>query len=209
MQVTVFGASGKVGQLVTTELLRQGYTVVAFVHRHAPFQTQPRLSVVQGDIHDAAAVARALAGSEVVISTLGSWGTSSKDIVSTATKHIITATQPGKALRFISVTGAEAEVADEHSGLLHAVSHFALRLIAPQVLQDAEVQLALLQASELDWTVIRSPIMTSHQSRKHRLTTKRPGPWATISRRAVAAALVAQITDSTWQRQAPYIRRQT
>ncbi len=55
MQVTVFGASGNVGQRVVERLLVDGHEVVAFVHSSAPFAENDKLKVVTGDVHDAVA----------------------------------------------------------------------------------------------------------------------------------------------------------
>ena len=72
MQIAVFGANGGTGRLLTQQALDAGYDVVAVVRRPAQFPlAHERLTVVEADIHDVEAVARAVAGSEAVLSTLG------------------------------------------------------------------------------------------------------------------------------------------
>jgi putative NADH-flavin reductase len=206
MTITIFGASGNVGRLVTQKLLDQGHQVTALVHRTPPLAGETGLKIVQGDVHDLDAVRSAIAGSDAVVSTLGSWGTPSKDILSAATRNIIEAAQGQNGLRFVSVTGADARAAGDKLGLAHRLTHPLLQLLAKKVLQDSETHLALLEQSQLDWTVIRSPIMTSGGKSTYGLTTDRPLPWATINRQAVADAVVEQIGSSTWGRQAPFIK---
>ena len=63
MQVTVYGASGRVGRLVVAALLASDYTVVAFVHSRNPFTAQPNLQIFTGSVDDTAAVTAAAAGS--------------------------------------------------------------------------------------------------------------------------------------------------
>jgi uncharacterized protein YbjT (DUF2867 family) len=46
MKVTVFGANGRVGQLVVAELLRRDQPVSAFVHTHSNLEAHPFLSSV-------------------------------------------------------------------------------------------------------------------------------------------------------------------
>src|SRR4051812_42365964 len=91
MQVTVFGASGKVGRLVVAEALQRGYSVKAFVHSRNPFEDSPKLKVVKGDVYDSDDVAKALRGSDAVISCLGSWGSKRRDVLSSAMRMIIPA----------------------------------------------------------------------------------------------------------------------
>jgi putative NADH-flavin reductase len=204
-QVTVFGASGKVGRLVVAELLARGDTVVAFVHREHSFPAHAGLTIVRGDIYNPEDVRVALQGSDIVISALGSWGTSKKDVLTVGMRHVIAGMQQHDSSRIISLTGADARAPGDHLSLVHRLTHLALGIVAGKVLRDGEQHIALLAASNLNWTVIRSPIMTSSRSKRYALGTKRPLPWAMISRRAVALALVNQVAGEAWSRQAPYI----
>lgn len=86
--IAVFGANGRVGSLVVSELLTRGYGVRAFVHGE-PRERLTGVTYIQGDVADAAKVAEALTGADAVISALGSWGTPSKDILRTAMKTIV------------------------------------------------------------------------------------------------------------------------
>lgn len=56
MNITVFGANGRVGTLVVRRALDQGHRVQAFVHSRDPFDQHPQLTVRAGDVTDAAAV---------------------------------------------------------------------------------------------------------------------------------------------------------
>jgi uncharacterized protein YbjT (DUF2867 family) len=73
--LTVLGATGAVGTLVTREALRRGHRVTAFVRdaaRLAPdVAAHPYVTVVVGEIDDPRAIARAVAGSRAVVSTVG------------------------------------------------------------------------------------------------------------------------------------------
>lgn len=68
MRVLVTGASGFTGGHLVRALLRRGATVRVLARRGAaiPFDLRDRLDVVQGDIRDAQAVDRAVAGCEQV-----------------------------------------------------------------------------------------------------------------------------------------------
>ena len=96
MRITIFGANGRVGHLVVEGAMDAGHDVTAFVHHESKFPKNTKLKVVQGDIHDAKDVARAVKGADVVISALGSWGTKRKDIVSSGMANIIPAMQAAK-----------------------------------------------------------------------------------------------------------------
>ena len=208
MKVTVFGASGHVGQQVTRLCLERGYEVVALVHSHNPFEPQSRLSVVAGDIYNQADVDRALDGSQAVISALGSWHTARKNVLESAMQHIIPAMEKHRIKRLITVTGAAALWSGDHPKLQHRLIRASLMLIAPKILRDGEAHLALLTASRLDWTCIRSAPMSKSRRAEYRLSnTLSLGLWP-IPRRAVVTALVDQLEHQDFLRQAPVIHNQ-
>jgi len=207
MQITVFGASGKVGSRVVEEALRRGYDVVAFVHSHNLFSPTGKLVVVQGDIYSASDVAKALKGSSAVLSCLGSWGTPKKNVLTTAMHAILPAMREQQIERIVTLTGSGA--ADPHArpGVVHRL---LLRLLAPfpagKVFRDGEEHLRLLAMSELEWTSLRSPVMNNLGS-SYALNLKPAKPWETIGRDSVAAAMLDQLETATYVGQAPIIHR--
>jgi putative NADH-flavin reductase len=207
MQITIFGASGKVGRQVVDIATKQGYCVVAMVHAHNPFVENELLSVVEGDIHNVSDVRKALVGSAAAISTLGSWGTKNKDILSSAMQTIIPALEGAGITRVVTLTGSGAQAVGESLTFKDKLPHTLLKLVAPKILVDGEEHLRLLTASTLDWTTIRSPIMTNAGTVKYHLKLTWPGPFQTINRHAVAQALVDQISDRQFIKQAPIIYR--
>lgn len=206
MQVTVFGASGKVGRLVVQRLLDDGYAVVAFVHKTTPV-AHSKLKTVTGDVHDAKAVSQAVQGSDIVISTLGSWGTKSKDILSSAMRTIIPAMQSAGIKRIVTVTGSGAYAPGDTPSIIDIVGHFTFGIIAKKIITDSEAHLQLLHDSGLDWTVIRSPVMTGSNRTGYTLTSTAPLPWEVVSRFAVAKAIVDQVSAHPKSLAAPFIHR--
>lgn len=75
MKVSVFGASGRTGRLVVDRALEAGHEVTVLVRdpARAPEAAGAgeRLQVVTGDVRDASAVARTIAGADAIVSALG------------------------------------------------------------------------------------------------------------------------------------------
>jgi putative NADH-flavin reductase len=204
-QITVFGANGRVGRRVVAELLQRGDRVVAFVHSKTDLTPSNRLQIVSGDIYSPADVERALTGSRVVVSALGSWGTPRKDILTVGMTHIIPAMKRAGSATIVSLTGADARAPGDTFGIVHRLMHALLMVIVPKIMIDGEQHIALLAKSNLDWTVIRSPVMRSGNSGQYVLTQKRPLPWRTVAYDTVALAIVNSTQDRTWAKAAPYI----
>ena len=205
-QITVFGANGRIGQLVVAALQAQNIRVIAAVHSHHSFTESDSLRVVKMDIYDSESVARALQGSSIVISTLGSWGTKHKDVLTVGMTNIIVAMQQQSISRIISLTGAESRAPGDTLGLVHRAMHLTLGITAGKILRDGEAHITLLTGSQLDWTVIRSPIMSDSKRAGHgQLTLKRPYPWQLVGRHLVVDAIVSCAVDELWVKQAPFI----
>ena len=73
MNVTVFGATGAIGQQVVQQLRASGHAVTAYVRNPAkvPASWGQDVTVVAGEVTDAAAIDRAVAGADAVVSALG------------------------------------------------------------------------------------------------------------------------------------------
>ena len=68
MKIALIGGSGFVGSALLEELLRRGHQVTALARNPGKFSARERLAVVDADVLDAAQVARAVSGHEVVVS---------------------------------------------------------------------------------------------------------------------------------------------
>lgn len=206
-QLTVFGASGKVGSKVVALALERGYRVMAFVHSHDPFERHVALRVVKGDIHDQASVTAAISGSDAVISTLGSWGTKEKNIVSVGMQVIIPSMERAEIKRLVTLTGAGSFWQEDQPNYIDRLSHALLGLTAPKILRDGEEHLRLLDDSKLDYTCVRSPVMRATGSTNYRLNLRSPVAWATIPRPAVVKCLIDQLETAEHFRSAPFIHK--
>lgn len=206
MVITVFGANGRVGSLVVQKLAEQGHSVRAFVHGE-PNQRLASVTYIQGDVADKTSISEALQGAEAVVSALGSWGTKDKNILTVAMKNIIPLMEAQGIRRIVSLTGADARVEGEPHPIISHFSHALFSRVAPKIMQDGEAHIALLKQSQLDWTVLRSPVMNEKGRGVYVLNGAYPLPWQTIHRHAVAQAMVDQVAVADFVKAAPYIHR--
>lgn len=207
MNVAVFGASGRVGERVVQLLLADGHNVVAVSRHYDASLAAEQLRVEHVDVHDVPAVMRVLEGVDAVISVVSSWGSQNGDVLSSAMRAIIPAMRAHGVRRVVSLTGNAAFTSDDKPSLAQKANRAMLHKIAPKVLEDGEEHIRLLQRSDLDWTVVRSPVMNNLGKNTYKLSAKLSSGAATINRQAVARALVAQLQDGKWLRRTPTIWR--
>ena len=208
MQITIFGANGRVGRLVVAEALKRNFVVVAFVHGNSPFENQDNLQVITGDIYNKNDVMTAVQGSSAIISALGSWGTSKKNILSEGMKNIIPAMQTSGISRIISLTGSGCKSNLDHRSFKQFFNRMPLMIIAPKVLWDAEKHIELLEISDLDWTILRSPVMNNKGNPdKFNFVANVPMPLAKINRKSVATAMINLLENENYSKKSIFITK--
>lgn len=208
MKLVLFGANGRVGRLLTQALLDNNHDVTAFVH--GDFQlTHENLHIVTGDIYDAPLVADAIKGQDVVVSTLGSWSTKNKDILTTGVTNMLAGMKTHGVTNIVTLTGTAALLPHEKVGLLTKIDRQLLARIDKKILLDGEQHLALLATSNVKWTSVRSPIMnTKGNPGVYRINNHHTLPFATIHRASVVDAMVSVIENQEpWLSQAPCLHR--
>lgn len=208
MKIVLFGANGRVGRLLTQALLDRNHEITAFVHGSFELEHQTLRKVV-GDIHDASLVSGVIAGQDVVVSTLGSWGTPQKDILSSGVANMLAGMETHGVQNIVTLTGTAALLPQEKVGLLTKFDRQLLARIDTKVLLDGERHLALLNDSSSRWTSLRSPIMnTKGNANAYHINNRHTLPFATVHRGSVVQALVAIIEDQDpWLSQAPCLHR--
>ncbi len=207
MNIVVFGASGKIGRRVVNLLLQKDYNVKAFVHNHNPLNEDKNLTVFKGNIYSVQDVDNVIKGSDLIISTLGSWNTKNKDVLTSGMEIIIPAMKKNKITRIISLTGADAKSSNDKYSFISSFSHVFFSMIAKKILIDGERHISLLEKSDLDYTVIRSPVMKNGKTKTYRLSSQYCKPWESITRTSVAEAIVDQVTDNNYLKNCPYIHK--
>ena len=107
MHLTVFGATGRTGRPLVAQALAAGHHVTALVRTPAKLDlAHPNLTVVQGDVTDAEAVARVVDGADAVLSALGPVKGGPASMLTQATRNVIAAMRQHGVQRVVIVSGA-------------------------------------------------------------------------------------------------------
>jgi putative NADH-flavin reductase len=178
MRVLVVGAHHGLGAQVVARLSAGGHDVTAF----------------EGDVLDAATVARAVAGQDAVVSTLGPRAAAPVRLCATGTRHVVDAMQAAGVRRLVQVTGALIGHARAHLGVLY---RFIEARVPTAQLADRREQERLVIDSGLAWTLLRPTRLTDGAARGRWRTspTARVGALSHISRADVAEAIARALDD--------------
>jgi uncharacterized protein len=158
MKIVLYGATGRAGSRILTELLGRGHEVVAIVRDLEKLAPNDGLTVQQGDLSSVEGIAEAIGGAQAVVSAYGPPQDKTDQILGVTKREIAAVQQvsqqansPENAPRLIVVGGAGSlEVAPGVT--LESAKDFpaAWKPIA----QAHEKALELLQASSIDWTYL-------------------------------------------------------
>ncbi len=162
MRLTIFGATGRTGRPLVAQALARGHHVVAFARDAASIDvSHDRLDVVEGDAYTGAGVREAVEGSDAVVSVLGQTASGPDDLLTVAGDHILAAMRETDTHRLVTLVGAGVRTETDSPSLAGRVMGAALKLLSGEVLADAETHVDHVRATDLDWTVVRVPRLTT------------------------------------------------
>lgn len=208
MKVLVLGASGRLGRHIVCGLLGRGHSVLAFIHSNNVLASHSQFEVFRGDVQDGVGVGAAIQGVDGVVSALSSAAAPPKRVTSNAMRHVIPAMTASGVRRIVSVTGSAACRDNERKSphpFLHARREQLMRVI-PELVIDGEEHMRALEDSELDWTVIRAPLMQGEFNGNYTLSLDPPPVHTTSSYAGVATAMIDQLASDEWLAAAPFVR---
>jgi putative NADH-flavin reductase len=192
MRLIVFGASGGTGRAV----LAAAETATAFVRD--PAALDGRDHVVTGSVLDPAQVEAAIRGHDVVISALGTRPWRHQDICSEGTRVIATAMAAAGVRRLLCVSSQG--VGDSRLGTAGNMFGFVLR----RSFRDKAAMEQMLEATDLDWTVVRPGMLTNGAARgRWRAAEGGDLVGGKIARTDVAAFMLEEATANEWVRRRP------
>jgi putative NADH-flavin reductase len=161
MRIAVFGATGRTGRPLVAQALDRGHEVVAFVRSPSDLPVEnPALTVVEGDAYTGAGVFEAVAGADAVVSVLGQTSDGPDDLLTVAGGHLLDAMAEADVDRFVTLVGAGVREEGESVSLTGRLMGSMLKLLAREVLADAEAHVEAVRASDTAWTVVRAPRLT-------------------------------------------------
>ncbi|MCT4682692.1 MAG: SDR family oxidoreductase [Roseicyclus sp.] len=211
MKLTVIGASRGIGRRTVDYALARGHSVRAVARSADRMEIEaPGFEAMPGDATDPALLARAVAGVDAVILTLGA----PRDLrvlkpttlFSTVTQALIPVMEAAGVRRLLTVTGFGA---GDSEAKLSTLEKIPFKLLLGRAYADKAVQEELIRGSNLDWTIARPGILNDTAMSGRYKVLVAPETWrqGIISRADVAHFLVHAAEDASHIHQTPAIQR--
>jgi len=206
MKIAVIAASGQSGRAFVEAALAAGHEVRAGVYGKVTLPPCKSLTIIEVNGTSLSQVRDLLDGADAVVSLIGHSKTSSGTIQSDTMTTIIAAMSQRKAIRLVSLTGTGVRMPEDKYTFLDSILNMAIKRIDPKRIQDGVRHAEILQASTIDWTIVRVLKLTNGTINPFRLTSGGPAKLFT-SRKEVAAAIVTILEQDLYRRAAPVISK--
>jgi uncharacterized protein YbjT (DUF2867 family) len=210
MQLTVFGATGPAGLLVVQRALDQGHQVTAYARSPGKLdglRAHPELTVVGGELDDAAAIRTALSNADAVISLLGP-GRDKAGIAALVPgmQTIVDQMTQASIRRLVATSTPSAPDPADRRDLRIRAMVTGIRLGMAPAYRAIIAMAEVVRTSSLDWTLVRLPLLhdTPTETPAHPRQIGEPGG-VRLSRPALADFLLTEAADSGWIGRAPLL----
>jgi putative NADH-flavin reductase len=215
MNVSIFGASGATGTLLTERCLTAGYSVTALLRTPGKFPLRKHVNIVQGSPFDFDPVRETISGADVVLSALGANSIRKEDVLERAVPQIAAAMQltesQSKPVSRIIVLGSAGALPDsldkQPAWARWIVQNIVYNTVLKYPVRSQISQWKEISRSGLDWTMVMPSMLTNGPARgTYRVDGEAlPRYGGRISRADVANFMMQQIYNSQWVRKGVYI----
>jgi putative NADH-flavin reductase len=201
MHLAILGGTGRTGVLLVRRALDAGHTLRVLARAPGKVTVQhPRLTVVAGDASNPADLGRLVEGVDAVISALGP-ARGQEDACSRATQAVLST----GVRRYVLTSGAGLDVPGDEKDLMGRVVSRLVRLLTPAIVRDKQRELALVQQSSCEWTLVRPPRLVDAAGTGRPRVDGKNAPGSKLARADLADFLLTCATERRHVREAPFL----
>jgi putative NADH-flavin reductase len=211
MNITIFGANGAIGKIVTNHALGNGDDVTAYVRRTDSMgMSHCNLHVIIGDLSNESLIGKTIENADVVISTLGPALDMSRKFKGTpiADGHekMINAMEKLQRKRLITLATPSIHSEDDRKQFSTVVAVIMAKILFPNPFREMKKIERLIKKSSLDWTVVR--IMNpnvKHENNDYSISLGDTPAKMAVSRENVGAFIYHVASDNLYIKKMPIV----
>ncbi|MBN2891608.1 MAG: NAD(P)H-binding protein [Bacteroidales bacterium] len=205
LKIGIIGGTGKAGKYLVNKLLSQGFEIKMLV-RNPEKVNIPKESaeIIVGDIQNYEKVKSLITNCNAVLSTLGQ-DFGKKLIFLNGTQNIINAMNELQIKRYIMLAGIALNTPNDKKNFKIKLTSKIMKLLFSGTINDKQKAYNLLSNIDIDWTVVRVPMIKMTDSSDEIKIDLADCPGTKINSTDLADFMIKQISDETFIQKAPFI----
>lgn len=206
MQYALFGATGRTGEELLQKLLDRGHSLKLLVRSPGKVEIEDeRIEIITGDLQDPASVAQTISGCDAVISAAGPVKSSPPGMMDTAAANTVEALGRSGIKRLVWLTGAGVLDRRDAPSFSRKIIRGIMKLVAGQVLADSEAAYHRIIASDLDYTVVRAPVLSTKPGGGTLSAGYAPPKPSPVSRQDLAEFMISCLEKGEYIKESPMV----
>ncbi len=207
MKIAILGATGFVGSYVLQAALNAGYEVKALVRTPSKLgDFAQKIEVIQGDFSDEAALAKTISSVDAVLSATGPTNHPGQpELFRDAMEKLVRVMDNAGVKRLVILAGAGSLIMpQDHLTFQRKFMRFVMGVMGKYVTAAKVAEYEVLSKSNLDWTIIRMPMVTKEESTGI-LADGINLVGMNLSAKDAATFMLDQLTDKAWVGKGPMV----
>lgn len=203
--IAIVGGTGKVGRFLIQKSIENNYKVKILMRNPEKMSNcKYDIDIVKGDAIDKNDIRNLLKDCNVVINTVGQ-PPNAEPIYSRATENILNVMKENGIRRYIVVSGAPVNDPRDKKDVFNKFIAIMMRCIFSKMMIDKQKELEILMKSDLDWTLVRLPLVKEGFPVGKIKESLECVPGTKIDNMDIADFLINQITKEQYIKCCPFI----
>lgn len=205
LKIAIIGGTGKAGGYVVKQLLSKGFRIKMLVRnsKNNSFEND-NIEIINGDVKNYYDVHSLFEDCSAVISTLGQ-DFNAKPMFNLATKNIIKAMNVHRIKRYIMIAGIAINHPNDTKNFKIKLTSNIMKFLFKGTVYDKQKAFNLLSKSNLDWTVVRVPMIKLNNVSEKINTNLTDCKGTKINSSDLAKFIVNQINSDNYINKAPFV----
>ena len=205
IRIAVLGGGGRTGKYLVTNLINRGFQIKLLLRKPEEFQIiSPLIEIIKGDATDPEAIRHLVQGCQAIISTVGQ-RPGEPLVASRAVTNVLEAMNEFGLKRFISLAGLNVDTPFDRKSAETRMATEWMKANFPEIHADRQKSYAILEESNLDWTLIRVPFIEFMDAAGELAVNPEDCPSNKVNAGSLAVFLADQLFDETYIRKAPFV----
>jgi nucleoside-diphosphate-sugar epimerase len=209
MKVAILGSTGFVGKVLIHKAIALGYQVKTLARNPEKLDDiRDKVEIIQGSVFDPSAVEATIEGTEAVLSTIGppQRNPGNPELYEKAMKDIVRIMDKHGIKRYIHIGGAgHAGGENESWPLNRRFLRLFISLFGKPILVTKHLEWEVLNASDLDWTLVRPPKIANEEAKGNLSADEKNLKSLKVSVEDLTDFILLQISSKEWIRKAPLV----